>query len=450
MNTVTRIDRARRRGDARPDTSGTPTVPDRLHEIPHATMPPEFVALGRRVVFINRYFHPDISATSQVLTDLARRLAEQRVDVHVICSRQLYEAEPVELPVDEEVDGVKVHRVWTTRYGRGFLPGRALDYASFYPAAIRKALKIVRSGDIVVAKTDPPLLSVAIWPFVHYRGAILVNWLQDVFPEVAGGVGYGRIARWLQRPLMRLRDGSLRRARMNVVLGEGMHNYLRTRDIPESQLRIVENWAVGEPIRPIAAQSSQLRRSLGVGERMVVGYSGNLGLAHDHETILAAAELLRGDPNIVFLMVGGGSGMRKLKAAAHTRGLENLRFLPYQPRERLTDCLAAADVHLVTLLPSVESFVVPSKLYGAMAVGRPIIFVGDAAGEVARAIDRAGCGATVGTGDGLRLASEIQRLRGDPALRARLGTNAAAAYSARYTFEAAAGRWMDLLQGVVA
>jgi glycosyltransferase involved in cell wall biosynthesis len=305
-------------------------------------------------------------------------------------------------------------------------------------------------GDVVVAKTDPPLLSVAIAPVVRRRRALLVNWLQDVFPEVASGVRPGRLAQWLQRPLMFLRDRSLRQACMNVVLGAGMQDYLRGRGVPESRLRIVENWAVGETMHPVSTEASQLRRSLAVGDRLVVGYSGNLGLAHDHETILAAAMVLRDDPGIVFLMVGGGAGMGKLKSAAQACGLDNLRFLPYQPREQLADSLAAADVHLVTQLPSVEGFVVPSKLYGVMAAGRPVIFVGDTAGEVARTIGRAECGSTIANGDGPRLAAELQRLRNDAALRARLGVNAAGAYRANYSFEAAAGRWLELLQGVVA
>jgi glycosyltransferase involved in cell wall biosynthesis len=450
MNTVTRIDRARRSGDARPDASGNPTVPDRPNEIPHATMPPEFIAQGRRVVFINRYFHPDISATSQVLTDLTRRLAEQRVDVHVICSRLLYEGPPVNLPVDEEVDGVSVHRVWSTRYGRARLPGRLLDYVSFYPSAMLTLLRLTRRGDIVVAKTDPPLLSIAVGPIVRWRSARLVNWLQDVFPEVAGHTQATRLPRPLLRALLHLRDRSLRRADMNVALGIRMRDHLRRRNVPDARLCIVENWAIGEPLRPLPAAASELRRSLDLTDRYVIGYSGNMGLAHDHVTILEAAYLLRDDLGVVFLMVGGGSGMRELEAQARARCLTNLRFLPYQPRERLADCLAASDVHLVTLLPEVEGLVMPSKLYGVMAVGRPVLFVGDAQGEVARVVSRADCGVSVPTGDAHRLIAELLALRNDPARRARLGANAAECYQANYTFEAASARWLEVLRGVIA
>ncbi len=404
------------------------------------------VTAGSRVVFVNRFYYPDISATSQVLTDLARRLAVLGADVHVVCSRQRYEAPGAQLPADERIDGVTVHRVWSTRFGRGRLRLRALDYLSFYPSAMLAVLRLARKQDVVVVKTDPPLLSVAVGPVARVRGARVVNWLQDVFPEIAGTSSPVRLPPALMRWLMRLRDASLREANMNVVLGHGMQEYLRRRDIPEARMRIVENWAVGEPVRPTPASASELRKSLGFGDRFVVGYSGNLGFAHDYATIHEAARLLRGDPEVVFLMIGGGSGMRELESRSAADGLRNLVFLPYQPRERLTDSLAAADVHLVTLRPKLEGLVVPSKLYGVMAVGRPVVFIGAAGGDVARTVERARCGVTVPPGDAERLVGELRRLRADDALRSRLGANAARAYHDNGTFATAAGRWVDLLR----
>ncbi len=403
---------------------------------------------GRRVVFVNRFYYPDISATSQVLTDLARRLTSLGFEVHVICSRRRYEASGEPLPADERLDGVTVHRVWSTGFGRRSPLARLVDYLTFYPTALAKLAMILRRDDVVVAKTDPPLLSVVVEPIVRLRSARLVNWLQDVFPEIAGRVQAARLPDIVLRTLVHLRDRSLRKANMNVVLGAGMQEYLRHRDVPESRLRIVENWAVGEPGVPMRAAASEMRRELRLGDRFVVGYSGNLGRAHDHATIVDAARLLRTDQQVFFLMIGGGSGMRELEAQAHTLGLENICFLPYQPRDRLTDSLAAADVHLVTLLPDVEGLMVPSKLYGVMAVGRPTVFIGDACGEVARVLERGRCGTTVPCGDGPRLAGEILRLKADPALCRRLGANAVHAYRANYTFDAAARRWVDVLQRV--
>jgi glycosyltransferase involved in cell wall biosynthesis len=403
-----------------------------------------------RVVFVNRFYHPDISATSQILTDLTRRLATLGFDTHVVCSRQLYEQPCDPLPAEESIEGVSVHRVWTTRFGRAHLPARAVDYLSFYPAAVQAVSRLVGAGDVVVAKTDPPLLSVVVGPVARLRAARVVNWMQDVFPEIAGRVPSGGLPAALVPALMRLRDRSLRRASMNVVLGAGMRDYLRGRDVPDARLRVVANWAIGEPVLQMPASASRLRGELGLDGRFVVGYSGNLGLVHDSATILGAAEHLRSDPDIVFLMIGGGSGMRGLETSARARGLANIRFLPYQPRELLVDSLAAADAHLVSLLPEAEGLVVPSKLYGVMAVGRPVVFIGDTRGEVAHAIERARCGAAVPSGDVRGLVAQLQALRADGELRLRLGRNAAEAYQSNYTFEAATRRWVDLLQGVMA
>jgi glycosyltransferase involved in cell wall biosynthesis len=403
---------------------------------------------GRRIVFVNRFFHPDLSATSQILTDLARRLHDLGFEVHVVCSRLRYQSADERLPGDETVDGVRVHRVWSTGFGRSSLSSRALDYLSFYPAAMLEVGRLLRRGDIVVAKTDPPLLSVAVSPVARARSARLVNWLQDVFPEVAGGVHPAKLPGPVLDVLLWLRDRSLRRASMNVVLGPAMRDYLRRRHVPDARLRIVENWAASEPGIPQGSATSRLRAQLGFGDRFVVGYSGNLGRAHDHTTILRAASLLRNDPGVVFLLIGGGSGMREIEAGAREEGLGNLRFLPYRPREELSDSLAAADVHLVTLLPDAEGWVVPSKLYGVMAVGRPTVFVGAPTGDVARILNSADCGVTVPCGDADRLVAELMRLKNDPALRARLGANAGRAYRQNYTFDAAAERWVDLLQRV--
>jgi len=142
-----------------------------------------------KIVFLNRYFFPDHSATSQLLSDLTFHLASQGREVHVITSRQLYDEPDTPLLSKEVVNGVMVQRVWTSRFGRGSLPGRALDYLTFYLSTLFALLRTVSRGDIVVAKTDPPLLSLVVAPVAWLKGARLVNWLQDVFPEVAGAVG---------------------------------------------------------------------------------------------------------------------------------------------------------------------------------------------------------------------------------------------------------------------
>ena len=166
----------------------------------------------RRIIFVNRFCYPDVSATSQMLWDIATRLAGGGAEVHVICSRQLYENARAELPARECIGGIHIHRVVTTKLGRAHLAGRALDYASFYVSSALAMFRVGRAGDVLVVKTDPPLLSILGAMVAALRGTTLVNWLQDVFPEVATRLAIARLPPWLERMLQAARDRSMRRA----------------------------------------------------------------------------------------------------------------------------------------------------------------------------------------------------------------------------------------------
>ena len=401
-------------------------------------------ARRRHIVFVNRFYRPDQSATSQLLTDLAEALAARGHAVTVVCSRQLYGDPATRLAPEEEIAGVRIHRVATTRFGRDRLIGRAIDYASFYASCAVALVARLGAGDVLIAKTDPPLLSILAAPIARWKRASLVNWLQDVFPEVASHLGANPLPRPLDGWLRRRRDASLRAARLNVVIGRRMRDRLIGRGVAPEKLVVIDNWADAD-IEPKPATASALRAREGLAGRFVVGYSGNLGRAHDTETLIGAAERLAGDPLVVFLMIGGGAKMGPLRAEVAARGLGNFRFLPYQPRSELGDSLAAADVHLVSLIPTLEGLIVPSKLYGILAAGRPTVFVGDPDGEIACIIRDADCGVAVGVGDAAGLAAALDGLRKDPARCAAMGERARGVYEEKYAREAAVGRW----EGVV-
>lgn len=398
---------------------------------------------ARKIVFVNRYFYPDQSATSQMLSDLAFGLARRGFSVHVVCSRQRYDHAQANLPSSQHIAGVRVHRVWTTRFGRDWLPGRAMDYASFYVSSGVRLLSLVARADTLVAETDPPLISLVAAAVTAVRRARLVNWLHDVFPEVATLLGANPLPPWIGRLLVRLRDASLQAAGSNVVLGTRMRELLR-RQVPRSKLCIIENWAASEAGERANARN-ELRIRLGLADKFVVGYSGNLGRAHEFQTLLDAASRCGGDPDIVFLMIGAGAGMNALRQAVADRDLGNFRFLPFQPRESLADTMAAADVHWLSLLPALEGLIVPSKLYGILAAGRPVLFIGDPDGEVARVIGPARAGLTVSIGEGTELARHIVRLKTDRMLRETMGANAYRLYGERYTEQRALDLWTELL-----
>src|SRR5215831_2617247 len=234
-----------------------------------------------RVVFLNRYFFPDHSATAQILSDLAFHLADRGEQVDVITSRQLYDDPAATLPRRECVRGVNVHRVSASRFGRHALLGRGLDYASFYAASAVKLLSIARRGDVVVVKTDPPMLSVLasiLAPLKRYR---TVNWLHDVYPEVAGELGISGLQGRFGRLLARARNASLARATMNVAIGEDMARRICGMGVPQDRMLVIANWTDDDEIKPSDPAGNPLRREWSLEGKFVVGYSGNLGRAHD-------------------------------------------------------------------------------------------------------------------------------------------------------------------------
>jgi colanic acid biosynthesis glycosyl transferase WcaI len=395
-----------------------------------------------RVVFVNRYFHPDHSATSRMVSDLAFSLAGH--DVHVVTSRQRYGDAASDLPAAEEFRSVVVHRVPTTRFGRRRLAGRFLDYASFYVTASLALLRLARGG-VVVACTDPPMFSVCAAIACRLTWARLINWLHDLFPEVAAGVGVIRAGGLPDRALRRWRDWSLSAAALNVVPGGRMAQYLRERGVESTAIRVIPNWADGDRIRPVPREANALRRRWGLSDAMVVGYSGNMGRAHEFSTLLEAATLLRHRTDIRFLLIGDGHHRPWIEAEARRRGLENVMLQPLQDDTLLADSLGTADAHLVSLRPELEGFVVPSKFYAAAAAGRPVLAVGDRDGEIARLVMANACGASVPHGDGPALAREIARLADDPGLCRALGGRARHAFETRFHPQAATTAWVDLL-----
>jgi glycosyltransferase involved in cell wall biosynthesis len=422
------------------------------NQVPNSSSAPLQQSCGqksrRKLIFINRYFFPDHSATSQILGDLAFHLAKQAEDVHVITSRQLYDNKDVRLSSHECINGVTVHRVATTRFGRGHLLGRGSDYFSFYFSAAWELFRFGRQGDVVVVKTDPPMLSVFIAPVALMRRIIFVNWLQDLYPEIAAKLGVwaaGGLTGWA---LIRMRNASLRCAAMNVAIGDDMREHLCTLGLPRDKVCVVQNWADDEHIVP-SARANSLRELWALQNKFVVGYSGNLGRAHDVSTLLDAAEVLKKRTEIVFLFIGSGRGLVELDAEAKQRRLPNIVCKPYQPRELLSQSLAVADVHWLSLKPGLDGLILPSKFYGVAAAGRPMVIVGSPAGELAKLVVQFECGIHVAWGQSERFSNFISLLAENPQHCRQMGSNARRLLEQRFTKAQSLDRWHAMLRSVV-
>lgn len=400
---------------------------------------------GSRIIFVNRFAQPDISATAQILKQVSTALTEKGHRVQVITSRSAYADKNAEFPRRENLDDVEINRIWTSKFGRSNLIGRLIDYASFYFSSFFSVLKHAQKGDIVISKTDPPLLGNITGLASAIKGAKKVNWLQDLYPEVAAKLGVTVLDGPFGKILAKFRNFSLTRADMNVAIGNRMAQHLDAQRVPKSKISVLTNFFRDDEVQPLSNNAPELRKRWGFSDNdFIVGYSGNLGRAHDVHTVVEAAKILKDEP-IKFLFVGGGFAKQTVLAAANKHNLNNLVFQPYQPMSRLAESLSVPDVHWMSLRPSMEGLIVPSKFYGIAAVGRPVIMVGDKDGEIGNIITQNDCGHVVSPGDCETLAETILEMRNNPTKRECWGQNSRRFIEDRASRQLIFQQWHELL-----
>lgn len=387
-----------------------------------------------RVIFANRVYWPDESATAQLLSDLAPALVQRGREVHVIAGG----CGPAEHA------GVTVHRTGGDNSVRG-LRSRVASYWSYLRAARRLISRLARPGDCVVIKTDPPMLAAALTGRALAQGARVVQWVQDIYPEIAWQHA-GAAWKPFLLPLRCARDRAWRASAFCVPVGEDMAGLVRGRGVAPERVRVLPNWAPREmetlPSRP---EVEALRSASGWDGKFVAAYSGNLGRVHEFATVLGAAAQLRDRSEFRFVFIGTGARHGEVAAAVHHDGLENVQLLPARPRTQLAASLGSVDAHVVTLLPGFESLVHPSKVAGALAAGKPIAFVGPLQSALAGFLRAEGCGAVFAPGEAQALAATLSEWRAQPERHAALARAARAAYEKHFRFAHVLAAWKRLL-----
>jgi colanic acid biosynthesis glycosyl transferase WcaI len=421
-----------------------------------------------RVLILNQTFYPDTAATAQLMWDVARRLDDAGHRVSVVTSRVYYGTDRVhEHAVERFGRAIDVRRVSGTRFGKGSrlgLAGRASDFASFYLAAGRE-LWAGETPDVVLALTSPPMVAALAVALKAHRQALgapaprVVYHVMDLYPDAAEAAGALKPGGLAARVMAWLTALTLRRADATIALGRDMKERLLARyaaaDSPAERaalagrIHVVPPWADDVQLRPLAKRDNPLAASLGLLDTFTVVYSGNLGVAHDVATLVQAIELTRRHRRFCWLFIGGGSAFERLRAEAARRGWPHFRALPFFPRAELNASLNLADVHLVSQLPAFTGVVVPSKLFGAMAVGRPTVMVGPADAECSRVLREHDAGLVVANGDAAGLVRALERLRDDPTSRERMGRHARAAVEAHYGAGIATSRVEEILRTAV-
>ncbi|MBA3434464.1 MAG: glycosyltransferase family 4 protein [Actinobacteria bacterium] len=355
-----------------------------------------------RILVLNQYYWPGVEATAHLLTELCEALA-QDYDVEVVTG-VLHGHE--DAPREDEHNGVRIVRVSSTSYERSELGRRAVNYFSYLVAALAYALR-GPSPDLVLCMTDPPIvgdLGVAIGR--RFRAPVLVI-SQDVFPEIATELDR------LRNPavvgvLGGLVGAYLRRADRIVAIGETMRERLEAKGAPGERLRVIPNWVDTRTITP-RARDNEWAVSHDLVSSFVVMHSGNVGHAQDLDSLVRAATFLRDREDVRIVIAGFGARHAEMVELALRLEVEDtVRFLPYQKRERLPLSLSSADIHVVGLAKGLAGYVVPSRLYGILSAGRPVIAAADEESETARLVQEVGCGIVIPPGRPELLARTIR------------------------------------------
>lgn len=382
------------------------------------------------IAFFNRSFYPDTAATGQLLTELCEVLAQQHnCCVSVVAGVPLLPAGSTGSDVQgqrlverQDYHGMTVLRARGTRFSKQRFSGRFSNYVSYFLSACYAGLKLERP-DVVVALTDPPIIGLAAYLAARRFRVPLVMSYRDIFPEAARLLEDFH-SETVNRALQAVNCFLLRKAERSIALGETMRKRLiEGKGAPPDRVVIIPDWANCQEIVP-APKDNTFARANDLAEKFVVMHSGNIGLSQGLDVLVEAAARLQAFPEIVIVFVGEGVKKTALEEQARSLGLQNVRFLPYAPKDRLTESFASADVFIVSLKKGLSGIIVPSKLYGILAAGRPYVGVVEEDCEVTAITHQYDCGLLATLGDPASLAEKILLLYHDRTMAARLGQNA--------------------------
>jgi glycosyltransferase involved in cell wall biosynthesis len=382
------------------------------------------------IVFFNRSYYPDTSATAQILAELCESLVNDHShDVTVVSGVALLSAintsqqfRRLQFIQREQHKGVNVLRARGTSFSKQKFIGRFLNYVTYFVSACFISLQIERP-DVIVSLTDPPIIGLAALVSARRYRTPFVMSFQDIFPEVAKlmeDFNSGAVNQFLQFVTSYLARTSDRA----VVLGESMRRRLiETKRADPTRTVVIPPWADCAQIQP-GPKRNRFSIANQLVDRFVVMHSGNIGLSQGLDVLVDAAAYLESYPEILVVFVGDGVKKEHLQEKVTLTGLKNVCFLPYQPKEHLTESFGSADVFVISLKRGLAGYIVPSKLYGILAAGRPFVASVENDTEVAAVATRFNCGLLAQPGDAAALAKNILELYANEKTRQRFGANA--------------------------
>lgn len=388
-----------------------------------------------RVLVISQVFVPDPTAVGQYLTEASIALVERGYDVRVITSARGFDDPTARYPSHEVIDGVEVVRLPFSSFGKRTIAHRLLGMFFFLVQALLRGLFTPRLAGILVS-TSPPLASAVAVVISFLRRAPVAFWVMDVNPDQMIELGKVSERSLAARTFDAFNRLILRRASAVVALDRFMGERVNAKVDVSHKLTIMPPWPHGDHDEPVPHDENPFRKEHGLEGKFVVMYSGNHAFTNPIDTVIQAALRMQDREELVFAFIGGGVRKQEVDDAIARHNPKNFLSLPYQPLNQTRYSLSAADVHLVTLGDEVVGIVHPCKVYGAMSLARPILFMGPSPSHVSDLIDRHAIGWAIEHGDVEAAARTIDAIRATaPTELQAMGRRAAHAVHERFDAE---------------
>lgn len=365
-----------------------------------------------RIILVSQVYVPDAIAVGQHFHDVNRELARRGHPVTVYTSNRGYNDPTIRFPARELIDGVEVIRLPLTSFGKRRMALRILAAASFLVQAILRCM-FTRRYEHVIVSTSPPMCIVVTLVASLFRRFTITYWAMDLNPDQLIVFGKLKATSLVARVLEWLNLRMLRRADSVIALDTMMGDRLRSRVPLGDRLAIIPPWPADDATHDIPHACNTFRATHGLGNRRVVMYSGNHGFGLPLDTLLQAALSFKNDPRMAFVFIGEGVRKREVVDWIAAHGLENALALPYQPLPEVPQSLSAADVHVVSIGEGLSGIIHPCKIYGAMAVSRPILLLGPIPNYASELVESNRVGWLIAHGDVAGMQAVLEQIAAD-------------------------------------
>lgn len=399
------------------------------------------------IIFFTQLYYPDMTTTAIIMTDLVEDLAAYGMNTKVVCAQPTYLVRR-DCPKKEKHNGVSIRRVWSFLFDKNKNIGRILNSASCFLSMLPVVLSTSKNH-LLVFNTNPALLSFLGFMGAKLRGQKYVILVHDLWPELPAHVRMIKEGSLLYRTIDFINRLSFKYASSIVVLSKGMKKRVLDK-APEmdGSVHVIHNWVDADRVYPVAKANNQLLKELGLQEKKVVMYSGNLGRYQPLEVMIDAAGKLKERKDIMFVFAGGGGKKQKIQEMAASLALDNVKFIPFQPLDRLAESLSMADVSLIGIYPKNEGVIMPSKLYGLLAIGKPIICVSDPKSEVVEILNQVMAGVHSSIDDPKELAQKIVLLLDDRDKAQEMGKNGRKYFLKHFERKKITKQWKEILETI--